>query len=128
MKKLVLALICLASSSAFATGLTAQFPKVAFGSVFVSLDGVCAKGDQLQTVKAVDVCTSFASGEGYCAKSEAKILSTSRTYTHEIAVGEGAMESITETYPLAYSIPVGYDTEAGFVAVTEMPYTIPACN
>ena len=128
MKKIVLALICLASSSAFATGLTAQFPKIAFGNVFVSVDGVCVKGDQLQTKAAIDVCTDFASGEGYCAKSEAKILSTARTFNREIAVGEGAMASITETTPLAYSIPVGYDTEAGFVTVSELAYTIPACN
>jgi hypothetical protein len=133
MKKYVLVLALLVSAHGFAAtceathGKVAQFPKVAFGSVFVSVDGLCVKGDRLYTRSPIEICTEWNRDEaGSCKTVENKILSTSLNWSKEIPDGDFRFQLITGTYPLNYSIPVGYDGE-GFHPVCEMSYTIPAC-
>jgi hypothetical protein len=109
-------------------GQSAQFPKVLFGTTFVSVDGVCVSGDQLRTQQPVEVCSVQSSHEGSsCSESISMILTTPITYQHDIPVGEGSFETITESHALNYSIPVGHDGE-GFHAVCHKAYSIPACQ
>jgi hypothetical protein len=127
MKKIILAVAALISFSAFA-GPTEQWPKIAFGSVFVSVDGVCVAGDMLRTKQAIPVCSEWGRGEASsCVKEVALILSTPRTYIMQISIGEGSRyEEITQTHPLTYTIPVGYDGQA-FHQTGSFEYTIAAC-
>jgi hypothetical protein len=114
--------------SIFAQGNSAQFPKVQFGTAFVSIDGVCVSGEMLYTTSPVEVCLAQSHHESSsCAESVSMILSTPMTYSHDIPVGEGSFETITETHALNYSIPVGRDGE-GFHAVCQKTYSIRSCQ
>lgn len=117
-----------ASSCTAANGLYAEYPKIAFGSTFVSIDGLCVKGDRLFTKSEVSVCSEWNGNDvDPCSRYEKKILSTSRQYTKEIPNGETGFITVSGTYPLNYSVPVGTPGEA-FNVTCEMAYTIPACQ
>jgi hypothetical protein len=136
--------ILLATSSSFAANLCsltwdqiyakhyrAEMPKVQFGSVFVSIDGVCVNGDTVETTSAVEVCTDYSRNEhGGCSATKSITLSKPIKYMREISVGEhgGKFEKIPQTLPLSYSVPVGREVERGLQVVCQKTYTLPACK
>lgn len=141
MKMMLLTVSCFLSLSSFANVceqswetinqnffLSTDFPKVQFGTVFVSVDGVCVSGDHLYTQAPVTVCTQPSQGESSeCLAEESLVLATPVTYTKDIPVGEGRFETITQTHPMSYNIAVGRDSEGGLQVQCHKNYTIPAC-
>ena len=129
MKKVLFTIACLFSVTAMAQDATPNYPKVAFGSVFVSVDGVCQNGANLQTISPVAVCTQYAGGEaGNCVASQNLILSTPINFTKTIYVGENDKPvEVAMSYALNYNIEYTYGGEAEFVAYTK-PFSIPACS
>jgi hypothetical protein len=145
--KLVLIVATVLASQAFAAGnlcsnswstlnsnfrVKANFPKVQFGTTFVSVDGVCvdADGEMLSTTKAYSICTEFGRSErANCVAWEKSVLTTSRTFEKELG-GEHNRKGRTIVYttPLNYSIPVGYENERGIVNACLKAYTIPTCQ
>ncbi len=129
MKSLFLSIVALVTATSFASELVGDFPKVQFGSVFVSVEEVCVDGDNIHTQYAVPVCVKWSSGEaGGCAREVNKFLSTPINYTKEIPNGEGSFKTISMSIPLHYNIPFGFWTEAGISSVKVMPYSIPGCE
>ena len=127
MKALVLSL-GLISFSAFA-GLVGDFPKVAFGNTFVSVDSVCVNGANVQTINEVTVCTERDHGKnGYCKVEENKILSTPINYKMEIPVGRHKFEMIDASIPLNYQIPFGYPSKNGIRVVKVENFSLPLCE
>jgi hypothetical protein len=137
MKKFILAVLAvpafLLSAQSFAAtcsptqGMIAEFPKIPFGPVLVSIDGICVKDGVLQTLKPVSVCTEWnGNDDSGCSKSVEKTLYTPQRWTKETVDGEFGFKIIAGTYPLNYQIEVGFEGD-GFQKVCEMPYTIPVC-
>lgn len=137
--KIILSAICLISTQALAKnicseswetiykkGYSAQFPKIQFGSIWLSIDGVCQSADHLYSAKPMEVCSGWGSGETHCTETEWLTLSTPITYEKEIPVGEGGWTTIEQSHPLNYKIPVGREGEA-FMQVCEKAFTIPHC-
>jgi hypothetical protein len=142
MKTIILALVATMSLPAFASNICSKswddvnksnyatdFPKAQFGSTWVSVDGVCVAGENLQTIKPVEVCVEFSTGErSDCIASENKILSTPINYVMEVPVGDGdRLEQIPASYPLSYEIPVGYQNDT-FTQVCTKTYALPTCK
>ncbi len=128
MKVLLLAALALVSFSSMATTLVGDFPKVQFGSVFVSVEEVCVAGSNIKTQFAVPVCVEWANNEaGGCVREVNKKLSTPINYSKEIPSGEGSFETISMSIPLEYDIVFGTWSEAGIQPVYTENYSVPAC-
>jgi hypothetical protein len=128
-KTLLLLALALISVNSFAAQLVGEFPKVQFGSVFVSVEEVCVDGPMIKTVYAVPVCEQWGRGEASTCENEVmKHLSTPINYMKDIPRGEGSFESVPMTIPLEYKIPYGYWIESGIHAVLYRDFKIPSCN
>lgn len=129
MKTLLLTALSLLSVSASAGQLVGDFPKVQFGSVFVSVEEVCVDGDHVKTQYAVPVCVKWGGGEAStCVNEVRKHLSTPIDFTKEIPVGEGSFQTVEMSIPLHYNIPFGYWSESGIQVVRTEHYSIPGCE
>lgn len=93
-----------------AAGYKPLYPKVQFGTTFVSVDGVCVDGETLRTTFPVILCTETRNDEaGTCLKQEALILSTPMTYEYEACAGYGEhcrWERRTGRHALTYIVDV----------------------
>lgn len=129
MKALLLSALTFLSVSASASQLVGDFPKVQFGSVFVSVEEVCVDGDMVKTQFAVPVCVKWGGGEAStCLKEVKKHLSTPVNFSKEVPMGEGSFQTVEMSIPLHYNIPFGYWTEAGIQPVYTEHYSIPGCE
>lgn len=144
MKMFVIALMSLTTATVFAKTKTCtmsleqiqadrylqtEMPKIQFGTVFVSVDGVCVAGDQLKTISPVAVCTKFATGElGQCVAETSVTLSTPIAFTKEIVKNETSFETITVKHATSYEIAVGYAVESGLQVVCKKTLTLPSCQ
>ena len=120
---------CSQSWEKIASGrLDADFPKVQFGTTFVSIDGVCVKGNSLYTIAKVETCDKYSTGEASdCLRPVMTRLSTPIAFKREIPVNDVEFKTIDEKHALTYSIPVGYNGET-FRQVCAKSFTIPACK
>ena len=130
MKSLLITFALLSVSTLASAGLVGDFPKVQFGSTFVSVEDICLKGDSVETLNPVEVCVKRSVKKNtYCDKTESKILSTPVNYTTEIEVGHHKMETIELSIPTEYSIPFGVvGGKSGFHVVKYVDYTLPVCE
>ena len=128
--KALLFSLCLISFSAVANAaLVGDFPKVQFGSTFVSVEDICVKGDHVQTINEVTVCVKRNNRRnGYCAEEQDQILSTPRNYTKEIEVGHHKFKVIDVTIALDYKIPFGYASKNGIRVVKIEDFSLPVCE
>lgn len=108
--------------------LSADFPKIQFGTAWVTVDAVCVKGSKLYTTSKVDVCLQAGTGESSeCLRPARKTLSTNIAYKHDIPTREAGFETIKEKHALTYEVPVGRNGST-FMQVCTKTFTIPACN
>lgn len=108
--------------------LSADFPKIQFGSAWVTVDGVCVKGSKLYTTSKVDVCAQAGTGESSeCLRPMRKTLSTNIVYKHDIPTREAGFETIKEKHALTYQVPVGRNGST-FMQVCTKTFAIPECN
>ena len=129
MKRLLFSALALLSLGASASGPVGDFPKIQFGSIFVSVEEVCVNQDRIETQHLVPVCVKWGNGEAsHCVKEVKRILTTPIRYSKEIPRGEGSFETIEQVIPLSYKINYGYYYEGGLAAVYSRTYTIPACE
>ncbi len=128
--KLFFFVLSLVSTSALATSsMVGDFPKIQFGSVFVSVEHVCVSGERIETQAPVPVCVEWGRGEtSYCSKEIKRILSTPIHYSKEVPRGEGGFEMVEFSIPLTYKIPFGYYSEGGVTPVFTKKYSIPGCE
>lgn len=129
MKVLLFSALAFISLGAFANGPVGDFPKIQFGSIFVSVEEVCVNGERIETQNLVPVCVKWGHGEAsQCIKEVKRILNTPIHYLKEIPRGEGSFETIEQSIPLTYKINYGYYGEGGIMTVYSRTYTIPACE
>ncbi len=128
MKTFLLSALALISFSATSATLVGDFPKVQFGSVFVSVEEVCVEGAYVKTQFAVPVCVQWGNGEAAgCVREVNKKLRTPINYSKEIPSGEGSFETISMSIPLEYDIVFGTWGESGIQPVYTEHYSVPAC-
>lgn len=128
MKTLLISALALISANSFAAQLVGEFPKVQFGTVFVSVEEVCVDGPVVRTKYNVPVCMKWGRGEASTCEQEVMMpLSTPINYMKDIPTGEGSFESVPMSIPLEYRIPYGYWIESGVHAVQYRYFKIPAC-
>ncbi|OFZ20481.1 MAG: hypothetical protein A2X94_10740 [Bdellovibrionales bacterium GWB1_55_8] len=122
-----------------ATGYVVGFPVISFGTIGVSIDGVCIDGDNLRPFnpeRSVCVEWDYTERNEWCTKYETVTLSTSRTYTAERcakwdARGERCLvtETYTGVYPSSYNVSVYKLTARGeYRDAFSKQFDIPACN
>lgn len=131
MKSLLLLAVALTSTSAFAhRGLTPEFPKVQFGSVFIPVNMVCVhEGVHLMSQKPVSVCVEWEGSEAdLCSRTEMKTLITPIHFVKKVPKGEGEWQKVHINIPLHYKIPYGHYTEAGLQVVKTKHFSIPGCE
>jgi hypothetical protein len=115
----------------YAKGYTAELPKIQFQSIFVSIDGVCVNGPNVETKETVAVCTDYSNSEqGGCTRTKNVVLSKPIKYYRDVQVGEhgGRWEKIPQTLPTSYSVPVGRELANGMQVVCHKTFTLPACK
>lgn len=127
---LLISALTMLSSVAHAHGrLSADFPKVQFGSVFIPVNEVCVSGDHVKSIYPVSVCVEWKGSDANpCSREVRKILSTPIDYQKEVPVGEGGWQTLDFSIPLDYQIPYGHWTEAGLQVVKTVPFSIPGCE
>ncbi len=129
MKALLISLSLISFASVANAGLVGDFPKVQFGSTFVSVEDICVNGENVQTLNEVTVCAERAhTRNGYCAKEVTKILSTPRHFTTEIPGVHNRMQTVEVTIPLVFNIGYGYEGKNGIRVVKHENYTLPVCE
>lgn len=129
MKALFLSLALLSISTLASAGLVGEFPKVQFGSTFVSVENVCVNGDYVQTIDEVTVCVKRDNrAHGYCAVTQAKILSTPIHFSKEIPGTHNKFQVIEGSIATSYQVPFGYPSKNGIRVVKIEKFNLPACE
>jgi hypothetical protein len=133
MKKIILALLVATVAPAMAAQYVA-YPQIGFGSVLVSVDGLCATATELKTVAPVSFCAEWSLADtdsSVCAKWATEVLSTPINYSYDVPslndTDTTQFTTVSAAHALSYSVDV-YDRGAeDDVRVGSVDFTIPAC-